>query len=57
MFEAERKRLCLNMISFPGSGKTCIFPRTINELRDKMKIGVIEGDIRTDIHAERITGH
>ncbi len=54
MFLAERKKLCLNMISSPGSGKTTILARTINELKDKIRIGVIEGDIQTDIDAERI---
>ncbi len=53
-FFAERKKLCLNMISSPGSGKTTILTRTITELKDKIKIGVIEGDIQTDIDAERI---
>ena len=51
---AEQKKLCLNMISSPGSGKTTILTRTINELKDKIKIGVIEGDIQTDLDAERI---
>ena len=50
----ERKKLCLNMISSPGSGKTTILTRTISELKDKIKIGVIEGDIQTDIDAEKI---
>ncbi|MHC4174867.1 MAG: hydrogenase nickel incorporation protein HypB [Planctomycetota bacterium] len=54
LFLAEQKKLCLNMISSPGSGKTTILTRTINELKDKIKIGVIEGDIQTDIDAERI---
>ena len=53
-FLAEQKKLCLNMISSPGSGKTTILARTITELKDKIKIGVIEGDIKTDIDAERI---
>lgn len=53
-FLAEHKILCLNMISSPGSGKTTILTRTINELKDKIKIGVIEGDIQTDIDAEKI---
>jgi len=53
-FVAEHKILCLNMISSPGSGKTTILTRTINELKDKIKIGVIEGDIQTDLDAERI---
>ena len=53
-FLAEQKKLCLNMISSPGSGKTTILARTITELKDKIKIGVIEGDIKTDIDTERI---
>ena len=53
-FLAERKKVCLNMISSPGSGKTTILSRTISELKDKIKIGVIEGDIQTDLDAERI---
>ena len=54
LFFAEQKKLCLNMISSPGSGKTTILTRTINDLKDKIKVGVIEGDIQTDIDAERI---
>ncbi len=54
LFFAEQKKLCLNMISSPGSGKTTILTRTISELKDKIKIGVIEGYIQTDIDAERI---
>jgi len=51
---ADQKKLCLNMISSPGSGKTTILTRTISELKSKIKIGVIEGDIQTDLDAERI---
>ncbi|MHC4573128.1 MAG: hydrogenase nickel incorporation protein HypB [Planctomycetota bacterium] len=51
---SEQKKLCLNMISSPGSGKTTILVRTISELKDKVKIGVIEGDIQTEIDTERI---
>ena len=51
---AAQKKLCLNMISSPGSGKTTILARTINELKGKIRIGVIEGDIQTDLDAERI---
>jgi len=53
-FFTKKKKLCLNIISSPGSGKTTILARTINELKGKIKIGVIEGDIQTDIDAERI---
>jgi hydrogenase nickel incorporation protein HypB len=54
LFLTQQKKLCLNMISSPGSGKTTILTRTITELRDKIKIGVIEGDIQTDLDARRI---
>jgi len=54
LFLTERKKLCLNIISSPGSGKTTILVRTINDLKGKVKVGVIEGDIQTDIDAERI---
>ncbi len=51
---SERKKLCLNMISSPGSGKTTILVRTISELKNAVRIGVIEGDVQTDLDAERI---
>lgn len=54
LFLTEHKKLCLNMISSPGSGKTTILTRTINDLKDEIKIGVIEGDIQTDLDAKRI---
>ncbi len=51
---AQRKQLCLNMISSPGSGKTTILVRTISDLKGQLRIGVIEGDLQTDIDAQRI---
>ncbi|MHC4302252.1 MAG: hydrogenase nickel incorporation protein HypB [Planctomycetota bacterium] len=51
---AEKKKPCLNMISSPGSGKTTILARTIREMKGSTRIGVIEGDIKTDIDAEKI---
>ncbi len=51
---AQRKQLCLNMISSPGSGKTTILVRTISDLKGQLRIGVIEGDIQTDIDAQRV---
>ena len=53
-FLAENKKLCLNMISSPGSGKTTILTKTITELNGRLKIGVIEGDICTELDAQRI---
>ena len=45
----ERRKLCLNMISSHGSGKTTILCRTASELKGKVKIGVIEGYIDVKI--------
>jgi hydrogenase nickel incorporation protein HypB len=53
-FFAANKILCLNMISSPGSGKTTILTRTITDLKDKLKIAVVEGDIQTEYDAQRI---
>jgi hydrogenase nickel incorporation protein HypB len=53
-FFEENGILCINVISSPGSGKTTILSRTIRDLDDEMKIGVIEGDIKTDTDAEKI---
>jgi hydrogenase nickel incorporation protein HypB len=53
-FFKEHGILCLNVISSPGSGKTTTISRTIKDLNDKLKIGVIEGDIKTDTDAQKI---
>lgn len=44
----------LNMISSPGSGKTTLLERTVDTIKDSVKIGVIEGDIETERDADRI---
>ena len=54
VFFAGNNTLCLNVISSPGSGKTTILSRTIRDLTGKVKIGVIEGDIKTDTDARKI---
>lgn len=46
--------VAINMISSPGSGKTTLLERTIDALKDTVRIGVIEGDIETERDAERI---
>ena len=51
---SEKGVYCLNLISSPGSGKTTTLVRTITELGDRLRTGVIEGDIKTDIDAKRI---
>jgi hydrogenase nickel incorporation protein HypB len=44
----------INVMSAPGAGKTTLLEKTINTLKDKIRIGVIEGDIATTKDAERI---
>ena len=44
----------LNFVSSPGAGKTSILEKTFQELRDSMKIAVIEGDVQTDLDAQRV---
>jgi hydrogenase nickel incorporation protein HypB len=44
----------LNIMSAPGAGKTTLLERTIERLRGRLDIGVIEGDIETTADAERI---
>ncbi len=51
---AARKLACFNLISSPGSGKTTLLVRTIQELAGRMRIGVVEGDIQTDLDAQRV---
>jgi hydrogenase nickel incorporation protein HypB len=53
-FFAQHRTVCVNMISSPGSGKTTILARTIGELAGRIRIGVIEGDLKTDLDARRI---
>ncbi len=51
---ARHGKRCFNMISSPGSGKTSLLVRTITDIGQSLRIGVIEGDLQTDIDAERI---
>jgi hydrogenase nickel incorporation protein HypB len=45
----------VNVMASPGAGKTSLILQTINNLKGKAKIGVIEGDIRSSIDAELIS--
>ena len=44
----------INLMSSPGAGKTSLLERTIDILKDRLKIGVIEGDIQSSRDAERV---
>lgn len=47
----KEKTFILNLMSSPGSGKTTTVLRTINALKDELRIGVIEADIDSDVDA------
>ena len=46
--------LAVNLMSFPGAGKTSLLEKTIELLKDKYRIGVIEGDLETERDAQRV---
>ena len=50
----EKGVLAVNLISSPGSGKTTLLEKTIDALKNNLSIGVLEGDIETELDAERI---
>jgi len=50
----EQGIFALNLVSSPGSGKTTLLCRTIEALKGKFSIAVVEGDQQTSYDAERI---
>ncbi len=50
----ENRVFVLNMVSSPGAGKTTILEKTLESLRGKIRAAVIEGDVQTDLDAQRI---
>ncbi len=51
---AERGVTVINIMSSPGAGKTTLLMATIAALQGKLRIGVIEGDIASQVDADRI---
>ncbi|MBQ9122410.1 MAG: hydrogenase nickel incorporation protein HypB [Lachnospiraceae bacterium] len=51
----EKKLFLLNLMSSPGSGKTTTLTRTIELLKEELRIGVMEADIDSDVDAETIS--
>ena len=62
-FEADKLRQYLkdngvfvvNLMSSPGAGKTTTLTALINKIKDKVRIGVMEADIDSDVDAIRIS--
>lgn len=51
----QDKVFLLNLMSSPGSGKTSTVLRTIEALKDELKIGVLEADIDSDVDAHTVS--
>ncbi|MBX7103968.1 MAG: hydrogenase nickel incorporation protein HypB [Gemmataceae bacterium] len=53
----QRHRVfAVNFVSGPGAGKTAIIGRLLDELGQRLRIGVIVGDLATDNDAQRLAG-
>jgi len=54
MIFTQQGLLVVNLMSSPGSGKTTLLEKSIEHLHDRLRLGVIEGDLYTDQDARRI---
>ncbi len=44
----------INLMSSPGAGKTALLERTLERLRGKLRLGILEGDVQTTLDADRL---
>jgi hydrogenase nickel incorporation protein HypB len=51
---AEARLFVINVVSSPGAGKTSLLERTIGALNGRLRLSVIEGDVQTDLDAQRV---
>ena len=50
----EKKVFLLNLMSSPGSGKTTTLIQTLNRIKNKVRVAVMEADIDGDVDAHKI---
>ena len=48
---------CLNLMSSPGAGKTVLLEKTLAVMQDKLSTAVIEGDMTTELDANRLRSY
>lgn len=53
----ERRILAVNLIASPGAGKTTLLERLAERLAGRLRLVVVEGDLETEIDAERLRRH
>ena len=52
----EKGVLVINVMSSPGAGKTSLILKTIEALGERLRIGVIEGDVASRVDADTVEG-
>ena len=50
----KEKTFLLNLMASPGAGKTSLVIQTIRNLKEKLRIGVMEADIDSMVDAEKV---
>lgn len=50
----EHGLFVFNLVSSPGAGKTSLLEAILKEAKGRLKIGIIEGDVQTDLDAQRV---
>jgi hydrogenase nickel incorporation protein HypB len=48
---------CFNLMSSPGAGKTALLEKTLSLLNQDLKMAVIEGDMTTELDADRLRAY
>ena len=51
---SEKNILMINIVSSAGSGKTALLQETVKRLKDRIRIGILVGDLETERDADRI---
>jgi hydrogenase nickel incorporation protein HypB len=50
----KHKVFVINIMSAPGAGKTSLILQTLRRLKDRLNIGVIEGDVASTVDADKV---
>lgn len=53
----ENGVFAINIVSSPGSGKTSLVEKTLEHFNGRLNISVIEGDVQTDLDAQRVSAY
>ena len=53
----EKGVFVINLMGSPGAGKTSVLEKTMERLKDELRMAVIEGDLFTSKDADRIEKH